>query len=97
MIARNVRVPDTVLGDLHAQAAACSIAERGMLELAERYGVDELEYCFDALLDYSEREARRIITASTDGSYPYVDHINDDGIDTSQPVHIAVTDRKSRV
>jgi len=91
MIARNVRVPDTVLGDLNAQEAACSIAERGMLELAERYGVDELERCFDALLDYSEREARRIITAIPDGSYSYTDHIDDDGIDPSQPVRIHVT------
>ncbi|MBV7483366.1 hydantoinase B/oxoprolinase family protein [Bordetella sp. BOR01] len=91
LIARNVRVPDTVLGDLHAQEAACSIAERGMLELAERYGVEELERCFDALLDYSEREARRIITSIPDGSYSYVDHIDDDGIDPTQPVKIAVT------
>jgi len=91
MIARNVRVPDTVLGDLNAQQAACNIAERGMLELAERYGVEELERCFDALLDYSEREARRIITAIPDGSYAYTDHIDDDGIDPSQPVRIHVT------
>jgi N-methylhydantoinase B len=53
MIARNVRVPDTVIGDLHAQEAACRIAERGMRELAARYGVDELEQRFDELLDYS--------------------------------------------
>ena len=91
MIARNVRVPDTVLGDLNAQLAACNIAERGMLELAARYGVAELERCFDALLDYSEREARRTIAAIPDGSYAYTDHIDDDGIDPSRPVRIHVT------
>ena len=63
ILARNVRVPDTVLGDLHAQEAACRIAERGMGELAARYGVDGLERFFDELLDYSEREARRTIAA----------------------------------
>src|SRR3546814_11697794 len=62
-----------------------------MLELVERYGVSQLECCFDALLDYSEREARRIIASIPDGSYTYTDHIDDDGIDPAQPVKIAVT------
>jgi len=91
MIARNVRVPDTILGDLHAQEAACRIAERGMRELAERYGVDELERCFDELLNYSEREARRTIAAIPDGTYSYTDYIDDDGIHPGEPVKIMVT------
>jgi len=91
MIARNVRVPDTVIGDLHAQEAACRIAERGMGELATRYGVDELEQRFDELLDYSEREARRTIAAIPDGTYSYTDHLDDDGIDPDQPVTVKAT------
>jgi len=51
LIALNVRIPEVVLGDLQAQAAACRIGERGMRELAERYGVDRLERHFDELLD----------------------------------------------
>ena len=58
MIKRNVRVPDNVVGDLHAQEAACRTADRGMRELARRYGVAELEACIEELLDYSERVAR---------------------------------------
>jgi N-methylhydantoinase B len=91
IIARNVRVPDTVLGDLHAQESACRIAERGMLELAERYGVDELERCFDALLDYSERESRRIITSIPDGTYTCTDYLDGDGIDPDRQVQVCVT------
>jgi N-methylhydantoinase B len=92
MIARNVRVPDTVLGDLHAQEAACRIAERGMQDLARRYGgADALERCFDALLDYSEREARRTIAAIPDGTYSFTDYIDDDGIDLDRPVNVTVT------
>ena len=91
MIARNVRVPDTVLGDLRAQEAACRIAERGMRELAARYGVQELEACFDALLDYSEREARRTIAAIPDGVYAFTDYLDDDGIHPDQPVKVMVT------
>lgn len=91
ILARNVRVPDTVLGDLRAQEAACRIAERGMRELAGRYGVAELEACFDALLDYSEREARRTIAGIPDGVYSFTDYLDDDGIHPNQPVKVMVT------
>src|SRR5438094_162447 len=42
IIAKNVRVPDMVLGDLASQVAACSIADREFGKLAERYGLDTL-------------------------------------------------------
>ena len=86
----NVRVPDVVLGDLAAQVAACRIAERGMQELAERYGEAELLSYFEDLLDYSEREARRSIRAIPDGTYQFVDHLDDDGVHPDQPVRIEV-------
>jgi N-methylhydantoinase B len=91
LIARNVRVPDTILGDLHAQEAACRIAERGMTALAARHGVAELERYLDELLDYSEREARRTISAIPDGSYSYTDYLDDDGVHAAQPVRVHVT------
>jgi N-methylhydantoinase B len=90
MIALNVRIPDVVLGDLQAQAAACRIAERGIGELAERYGVDELTRYFDELLDYSEREARRTVRSIPPGSYRFVDYLDDDGVNMDDPVKIAV-------
>ena len=93
MIRINVRVPDMVLADMHAQLAACNIAERGMHELVQRYGVDELERFFDELLDYSEREARRTILAIPDGEYTFYDNLDDDGVNLDRPVPIGVTIR----
>lgn len=90
MIALNVRIPDVVLGDVEAQVAACRIAERGMSELAERFGLAELEHYFDELLDYSEREARRTIRSIPSGVYRFVDHLDDDGIHPGQPVKVQV-------
>ena len=90
MIALNVRIPDVVLGDLQAQAAACRIAERGIGELAARFGIDQLEAYFDDLLDYSEREARRTVRSIPPGVYRFVDHLDDDGVNMDQPVRIAV-------
>lgn len=86
----NVRVPQTVAGDLEAQLAACRIAERGLQDLAARYGVDDLEQAFDALLDYSERAARRCIAGMPRGTYRFVDHLDDDGITPDRPIRIAV-------
>lgn len=84
----NVRVPETVAGDLDAQLAACRIAERGLHALALRYGVAELETAFDQLLDYSERIARNTIRDLPDGTYAFVDHLDDDGVHADQPVRI---------
>src|ERR1043166_3429622 len=86
VLALNVRLPDPMLGDLQAQVAACRIAERGISELVEKYGIKELEQHFVKLLDYSEREARRTIRSIHAGSYSFKDFLDDDGINFSQPV-----------
>lgn len=91
MIALNVRTPEAVIGDLQAQVAACAIAERGMQQLAARYGIEALERDFDNLLDYSERAARSAIAAIPDGEYGFVDHLDDDGVDLERPVPVVVT------
>ncbi len=88
MIRRNVRIPDVIMGDIDAQIAACRIADRGMNELAARFGVDQLEQYFDELLDYSEREARRTIRAIPDGEYRFCDYLDDDGVDFGRPVKV---------
>ncbi len=88
MLLLNVRVPDTVAGDIDAQLAACRIAERGLGELTQRYGVEGLHEAFEQLLDYSERIARKTIAELPDGTYTFVDHLDDDGIDADQPVRI---------
>jgi N-methylhydantoinase B len=93
MIRINVRIPDVVAGDIQAQLAACRIAERGMTELAEKYGRETLEGYFEDLLDYSEREARRTIRSIPDGSYSFVDHLDDDGVNPDEPVRVQVAIR----
>ena len=89
ILAKNVRVPRMVLGDVRAQAAACLAGERGYLALIERYGVDELASISDALLDQAERLARNAIGAMPDGTYRFVDHIDEDGLDPD-PIRIEV-------
>lgn len=89
ILAKNVRVPDKVLGDLRAELAAAAIGERAYLLLAERYGAATLREYTSALLDTSERLAREEIRALPDGTYRFTSHIDGDDID-SGPVTIAV-------
>ncbi len=90
LLGLNVRQPEVVLGDVRAQLAACDIGERGMQDLAARYGIAELERSFDALLDYSERGARATIRAIPDGVYRFTDYLDDDGVNFNKPVRVEV-------
>ena len=92
IIAANVRVPDQVLGDIHAQMAACLAGDREFSGLLERYGADRVAEYGDALQDYSERLARSAIALIPDGTYRFSDHIDGLGEDP-RPIefHVAVT------
>ena len=80
IIERNVRVPSLVLGDIRSQVAACSIGERGLIELAKRYGIDRFEAYCQALMDYTERFARAEIAKLPKGTYHFTDYLDGDGI-----------------
>jgi N-methylhydantoinase B len=94
IISRNVRVPDNLLGDLRAQLAAIHIGERGLMELAARWGRAKLFQAMDELMAYTERLARAQIAAWPDGTYAFTDYIDDDGLDPGPiPIRVAVTVR----
>jgi N-methylhydantoinase B len=63
ILAANVRLPDLVMGDLHAQIAACAAGHRGLLALVERYGATTLAAYAARLQDYAEVLARAAIAA----------------------------------
>ena len=90
MIARNVRVPDTVLGDLHSEIAACTVGERQLLDVVAQYGHAELDAICRELLDYTEAFTRAEIRKLPDGEYGFTDYLDDDGIDLD-PIRIQVT------
>jgi N-methylhydantoinase B len=92
VIAANVRVPDQVLGDIHAQMAACLAGDRELAALLKRYGPDKVVEYGEALQDYSEKLARAAIAKIPDGTYRFSDHIDGLGEDP-RPIefHVAVT------
>jgi N-methylhydantoinase B len=90
MIRQNVRIPDVVMGDINAQVAACNVGARRLGELAESYGGNFLLAVFEELLERSEIMTRRAIEAIPDGTYRYVDYLDNDGIDLERRIRIQV-------
>ena len=90
LIEKNVRIPVQVFGDLRAQLAACTIAERQFLELIERYGVTDVKIYMTEIIDYAERLTRAAVLKLPDGEYEFEDWIDDDGIDIDQPIRLFV-------
>ena len=90
IIRQNVRIPDTVMGDINAQLAACLIGARRMTELAGKFGHNALTAMFEELLDRSETMTRQALSRIPAGTYRYVDFLDNDGIDLNQPIRIEV-------
>jgi N-methylhydantoinase B len=90
LIEANVRIPRMTFGDLGAQVAACSVAERAFRALAVRYGTAELVALMDALIDYTERLVRQEIAGWPDGTATFTDWLGSDGVD-ERDVHVTAT------
>src|SRR5215472_930094 len=98
ILAKNVRVPDKVLGDLRAEIAAATIGERAYRDLARRYGAAPLRDYTAELLDVSERLAREEIRALPKGTFRCTGHIDGDSIESGPVVfQVAVTIEDDRV
>ncbi|MBJ7596812.1 hydantoinase B/oxoprolinase family protein [Candidatus Nephthysia bennettiae] len=91
MLAKNVRIPETVIGDLNGQLAACHTARRRLLELTGRYGKESLKGYLGELLGRAERLTREAISRIPDGRYHFVDYLDNDGIDLERRIRIEAT------
>jgi N-methylhydantoinase B len=92
IIEANVRIPRMTFGDLGAQVAACSVAERTLIALAQRHGTETLAELMDALIDYTERLVRQEIATWPDGTASFSDYLGSDGIDVCDvPITARVT------
>ncbi len=90
ILEKNIRVPVMTLGDIRSNLSACRTGEKGMIELAERYGIETLEAHFAELLDYTERMVRAEIRTWPDGEYSFTDYLDEDGVDQQKPIPICV-------
>jgi N-methylhydantoinase B len=91
MLAKNVRIPETVIGDLNGQLAACHTARRRLEDLAQRYGKQSLANYMDELLAQAEILTRNAIAKIPDGRYHFADYLDNDGINLDRRIKIEAT------
>jgi N-methylhydantoinase B len=89
MIAANVRVPELVLGDLRAQRAALHVGAAKLAELYASVGAEMVAEAAERILDSSEAAVREELARIPDGTFRFVDVLDDCGPGTD-PIHMEV-------
>ncbi len=69
-ILSNVRQPDHMAGDLHAQMASGEVGSQRLAVLCDSYGLDDIEELADEIISRSEEATRASIRELASGSYP---------------------------
>ncbi|HEY1267697.1 MAG TPA: hydantoinase B/oxoprolinase family protein [Candidatus Binatia bacterium] len=69
LIRANVRLPDEVVGDLHAQAACNDAGGRALLEMMDEFGLDSIDPIAEEIIRRSEAAVREKIRALPDGEW----------------------------
>jgi N-methylhydantoinase B len=92
LIRFNSRLPDLVIGDLHAQVAALRTGERRLGEIYERFGGETIEQAIQMIFAHGEEQTRAALRAMPKGSWTATDLLDDDGIgDDPIPMQATVT------
>ena len=69
IIAANVRLPETIIGDFHAQISAVMRGRDLLQGLFDRHGLELATVCMTELQSYSEQMIRATIAGLPDGEY----------------------------
>ena len=93
VIKDNIRFPESSLGDMKSQMAACRLAARRLDELFDKYGRETLLAAIDRIFDETERKCRNVVAQLPDGVYEASASIDDDGVIKGEevPIHVKVT------
>src|SRR5262245_26642860 len=88
LIRDNIRHPESSMGDLKSQMAACRLAERRLDEIVGRYGRDVVERAIEVVFDQTEARCRAVVDALPDGVYEAESLFGSHPIDNNEPVVI---------
>lgn len=88
LIRNNVRVSESVLGDLHAQVAAGHVCAQRVRDFLDEQGITELNTIGRAIQVRAEAAMRQAIAALPDGDYTSV--VRSDGYDVPTDIHTRI-------
>jgi N-methylhydantoinase B len=89
ILRRNSRMGIQMVGDMHAQIAACRKGERSFLTLIERFGLDTIRAAMRDVFAATERLERAAIAAIPDGVYEAQGY-QDNDFQTDEPILVKV-------
>ena len=87
VIRDNIRFPESSMGDLRAQIAACKLAARRYEELLEKYGRDVVADLIEAIFAETQHMCRKVVAEIPDGEY-CAELVYDDDIVTDDPIRV---------
>ena len=89
----NIRFPESSLGDMKSQMAACRLAVRRLDELFQKYGKATVLDGIAQIFDETERKCRNVVEKLKDGIYEASSFLDHDGVkrDEQLPIHAKVT------
>ena len=100
IIKYNVRVSESVLGDLRAQIAACRTGERRFQAILNKYGRETVLAAKEQFMNHAEKMARLAVERIPDGTYTAEGFIDNDSLRldvTRLPIKVAVTVKGSEM
>ncbi|MEM2057757.1 MAG: hydantoinase B/oxoprolinase family protein [Thermoproteota archaeon] len=91
LIKFNSRLPDLVIGDLHAQIASLRTGERRIISTIQKYRLETVRECIDIILKAGENKARNALSNFPTGEWTAEDYIDDDGISEQMiPIRVKI-------
>ena len=89
IFADNSRIPEMNAGDINAMVAAVNSCERRVHELIGKFGAPTVVDGIETLLDHVAERARAALATIPDGTYRFVDYMEDDMV-SEAPLRIEV-------
>lgn len=98
ILRRKSRLPVMLVGDMHAQIAACRMGERRMIDILNRFGLDTVRQSMAAVFETTAAIEREAILTIPDGVYTAEGLTDDDFVtDQSSQVRVTVTVQGDRL
>lgn len=89
ILARNSRLPRSILGDLNAQVAACRTGEKRYQEIVRRFGLATVRAAAAEIFAQAEAADRAVLADIPEGVYEADGYLDSDGY-TTDPIYIRV-------
>jgi N-methylhydantoinase B len=90
MVSDNIRFPESSMGDMKSQIAACRLGVRRLEELFRRYGRQTVLACLSKIYEETEQKCRNVVSQFKDGVYEAESFLDGDGINPTDKIHVKV-------